>query len=947
MEQEHRITYKAGITRAPSDFLCAEGELAECINMVTDKEELKPMVQPVKRFDSSITEYNTMIYVHSFNNEKRYIFVRKVPHTNNGVTTYSYRLIYGYESAQGQISYGDHPVMYYEAASAEEFRVSSIGKTLVVSAGNGLNYFLWQYDSLGDPTYKTLGEIPDPEVSFYLVGDHYEPDEYYWKDYVANQSHFGYTVMRRSDTHGILKYNNASDDPSGLYVDDGADTEKKETAFNDLVAGLYAKNKKSVAMKKGFCKPFFVRYALELYDGTFTHVSNPMLMVPAITRNTFVKQDVTHNDMVMFTKYCHLYYEMDAKNLEDFADIIKDVVIFISEGVDVHDTTIDQSLYEYVAADEGVKVIFDGIYRIGPGRSIKHQHKLTYRRNRSLTHYLTAAIDVLATRPSQDVLEDLRSTSVFYRLCGLGLKDDSGNIATKIDTHYLENLTAQDRLSTDETPDDYFSRNKLMADFLYVYNGRLNLANVSRGFFEGFDFFEAYDLESGTADYDFYVRIKTDAGDKWIHHSLTACQQKIDQMGYYFYPDPRADHIVIEKTVSGTTTRVLDAELTEHRGMNGSFYLNTIDGTDLEVGLFNKLASTPTVLPGSFDNDDKEMLPNYVLTSEVNNPWVFGAGGYNKVGTGQIMALATTVQALSDGKAGDFPLLIFSTSGIWALSVSDDGRYENMWNMSREILLNPKSVLETDEHVFFVSKKGLMVVEGRQVRCMSEQMNGPALNTNTLSPLAADTEWAGIVSACQDSTSFLEYVRSEDLVMAYDYIDSRILMTKPGKGYSLSYNIADGTISKVILPAAIANAVNDYPDYLLQGSVTVEQEGQPVTYNYIYTFYMKPREEEVSDRQLGFLLTRPMKLAGPVSQASLRQLMNVGTWNPGTAQVPLSYVKTDIYLSSDMQTWYNDISRHGAAARYYRVALFVKMLPTERLSGTILTAQERRGNNMR
>ena len=32
MEQEHRISYKAGITRTPSDFLCSDGELAECIN---------------------------------------------------------------------------------------------------------------------------------------------------------------------------------------------------------------------------------------------------------------------------------------------------------------------------------------------------------------------------------------------------------------------------------------------------------------------------------------------------------------------------------------------------------------------------------------------------------------------------------------------------------------------------------------------------------------------------------------------------------------------------------------------------------------------------------------------------------------------------------------------------------------------------------------------------
>ena len=98
-------------------------------------------------------------------------------------------------------------------------------------------------------------------------------------------------------------------------------------------------------------------------------------------------------------------------------------------------------------------------------------------------------------------------------------------------------------------------------------------------------------------------------------------------------------------------------------------------------------------------------------------------------------------------------------------------------------------------------------------------------------------------------------------------------------------------------------------------------------------------------QQMAFLLTRPIKLAGPVSQASLRQLMNVGTWNE--KYNPKSEVKTAVYLSSDMQEWYEMKSRFGAAARYFRLALYLKMRPTERLSGTIITSQERRGKNMR
>lgn len=139
------------------------------------------------------------------------------------------------------------------------------------------------------------------------------------------------------------------------------------------------------------------------------------------------------------------------------------------------------------------------------------------------------------------------------------------------------------------------------------------------------------------------------------------------------------------------------------------------------------------------------------------------------------------------------------------------------------------------------------------------------------------------------------------------------------------------------------HAVSDYPDYLVQGTTLING----VALNCIYSFYEKPREEEVAGRSLCFLLTRPMKLSGPVTKDSLRQLMNVGTWNKGTTQLPLSCVKTKLYLSDDINIWYEDVSRFGAAAKYYRIALFIKMLPSERLSGTILEAQPRRTNNMR
>jgi hypothetical protein len=243
--------------------------------------------------------------------------------------------------------------------------------------------------------------------------------------------------------------------------------------------------------------------------------------------------------------------------------------------------------------------------------------------------------------------------------------------------------------------------------------------------------------------------------------------------------------------------------------------------------------------------------------------------------------------------------------------------------------------------VFFVSKKGLMVVEGRQVRCMTGQMNGmvtdtadmPGLTAAEMSvPSSPALPWQTVVSPCQGEETFLEFIRDSRLRIAYDYTDSRLLLINPAFGYAYAFGMADGSVTKVILPAAMTDVVSDYPDNLMQD-----------TQGTVWSLYGKPREDEVDVRKRAFLLSRPMKLAGPLAVTSLRELVNVGMWNRGDG----SEVKTDLWVSDDMLSWYPMSSRFGAAARYYRIALYVNMLPAERLSGTIVMEQERRTDNKR
>ena len=265
MKQEKRISYRAGITRTPSDFLCQDGELAECINLTTDNEELKPVVQPA----SFMTGAPTILYIHKFGSETRYI-------TRSGNT-----IQWGVKNGS---AYSNTATLM---TASGEAKVTSVGKCLTIADTNGLHYFLWKTNA-----YTAYGEMPVPDVEFFLLGG----------------------------------------DDSAVHFEHETDIdpEEQQEAYNDLVIGIYSKNKRAVEQKKAFCMPFFVRTALKLYDGTYTHISEPILLFPSISENTHVSnaswEDGRIKKLGGDTYYSKLYYK-NKSNIN--SDICKSIAVFV------------------------------------------------------------------------------------------------------------------------------------------------------------------------------------------------------------------------------------------------------------------------------------------------------------------------------------------------------------------------------------------------------------------------------------------------------------------------------------------------------------------------------------------------------------------------------------------------------------------------------------------
>ena len=133
MKTEHRIAYKAGITRTPSDFLCEDGELAECINLTTENEELKVMVPPSEL--GLQLSGSGLAFVHKTTSGKVYI-------TATGGWTNGAGL-------SGTLSFG-----------GSVLGIQAIGNTLIVATSGGLKYWRWDVN-----TYTAMpSEIPYPRL---------------------------------------------------------------------------------------------------------------------------------------------------------------------------------------------------------------------------------------------------------------------------------------------------------------------------------------------------------------------------------------------------------------------------------------------------------------------------------------------------------------------------------------------------------------------------------------------------------------------------------------------------------------------------------------------------------------------------------------------------------------------------------------------------------------
>ena len=899
MKQELRFN---GYTAQPSDYECQDGDLAAVLNLMPEKGALHPVNSPISLGNFPGAD---VLYVHETTGGRKYILYDR-----------------SLEHLKWTINSAATPSSLTEAHTGRPLHISSIGNTLVIIMENEMRYYLWMADSF---TYLDLGsQMPEVAISFGLQGEVIEKQEY----------EIGWITLNEAQQS---------------YIGDIA-----EANVEQITSAVLAKVNKFIADEGTnagkFVMPFFVRYAYRLYDGsTLTRQSAPILMVAASNTTPVACVSDSHYENGVYTelafKVIGVTHKLDyavksqtqINDLKKWKDIIRSVDIFVSAPLYKYDqsgkcksiesfneendwycvckhsaqlSTIDQTRCP-------LRYQKNTLYRLRENQYADGIHHTTYNRVVSLPHFSDDAYN-----------EKVNGCSTFYLLKSISLDElSTSRTILEVAEDYLQSLVNRDVL-----PDDYDSHDKLVPEYAFTYNSRLNITNLSKELFRGFEPLCAFNYTDGYA-YD-----KADAaGPNPLEHDVPEslrCFVYINQDGreivvesvigsiaeyapllYFYYPNPKAYKALFVR--NGVKYEV---SLTVHPFLNGAVFFSGWDGPQ---------ETSSATIPTASDSRKIE-IRNKIYTSEVNNPFYFPLLGINTIGTGRIIGIATAAKALSEGQFGQFPLYAFTTDGVWAMEVSaQTGAFSARQPITRDVCINPDSITQIDSAVLFATDRGIMLISGSESICISEVMdNNEDPFDFTSMPLAASIQ---TILGTTGSDVFPEQPFTRDFLsgcqMLYAYNRQYIIVFNKDFDYAYIYSLESKKWGMMI--SNIVSRVVSYPEAL---AMTSESDR---LVDFSQDAYMYQSDDVVVELPQ-FLITRPIKL-----DPSLKDVHKTIDTIIVRGHFAKGHVKTVLYGSRDLLNWFPVASSvdhylrgfRGTPYKYFRIALICTLTHDESIWG--------------
>lgn len=853
----------SGFSVAEPENLSPDGQLAAAINCVPEDGALCPVQQPSVVFTPR--DGGEPVFIHNVQGQKNFICISALDDANMITWENSSH------TANGSI-----------VAVENLCKVDALGNVLLIFADEEMHYAIWQ-----NGAYKPLGRhLPECPISFGL------------------QHSYKWSEKAKCPMDKILDKEFVNNLGHGLI--------NKFIADNSTNAGK-------------FIFPFVLRYAYRLFDGSLVMHSAPIHMwcatgaTPRIESSNFLK-DGSGYDIVARAPVFDLDYAVElmpatlAAIVSIWSDIIMSVDIFISKPCYTYDPNVEyeeDNITPSSELDAGNNptpmaiCMKDGIYSIRSHESLKTGTSplngsyesggaSTPRRNKILIH-----------TPSRwlKAKDEMLSAAQFYLLKSITLSElKTERTVIDIPKDYFQSLTSRELMS-----DDYLSHDEIGPSLSYAYNGRINLADISRKLFCGFRGSNMYGKCDSGKIRQFYVTVNVGTKQFCVESDASECAMPFN---YFFYPSTSAVSLVVKERDKNTGAVALyKYKLRAHDFLNGSYCF----GDALEPD-----EQSDVSMPQKIDYDASARETNKIYTSEVNNPFFFPLTGRNTVGAGEIRGICSAAKALSQGQFGQFPLYAFSTDGIWALEVGANGAYTARQPVSRDVCINSSGITQLDNAVLCVTDRGIVLISGSQTQCISDAINARypfnVLGLPGFDKLHAMLGHDSATDKCLPTLPFIKFL--EGCRMIYDYVHQRVIVYSRGVSYAYVFSLK----SKLwgISFSNIWSNLNSYPEAL-----AVDCQNNVLSFS-------EPKNEQVKC----LYVTRPLNLDAVNIHKTVECIIQRGFFRKG-------HVATVLYGSRNLTDWYLVWSSNdhylrgfsGTSYKYFRIAGVATLNPEESICG--------------
>ncbi len=906
-----RIQFR-GISRTPSDRMTEDGGCAESLNMRIDSTELAPVVQPKpindeldergkRMFPPEDAEYPSpweCVYLHKTNSFRRAI------------------LVYGEDDAA-------NVCIYNEATDPEESgfitlfgleqdeylqSVSSIGNMLIIVTDQRTERLLYvegQYRNLGDA-------IPFPTiiVGDALTGSPVELEEEYE------------IPPFEAFLDAVYKFD-------GTVWNEPTYSPYSSTAVAQLHAEGFASKLKSLvdqldASQDAYSYPVFTKYSLVLYDGSEI-ASDAFLLYPsrlplAVVTATSDMTNRVCNATVEKQFYNIIAFAKDNTEIQtlidDYSDVVRAVRFYITQDIRPDAQRTHTGAYATLESQSG------NVYN---GR-ILFEYGMT-----------------------RDVIDNADN---FYLLKEVELSD----VMSSITLPYFNNTdrVVRQRLNVSI----YDARNQVTGGILSNYNGRMLLAEAKEKLNAGVGSFPGYQEFGDTATWTsikFYYVVNDGNGDTAVveGNTLENVEGQLLEDGllasYVTYANVNCKKVIAE-FIDGAGTHYFRIAMREHPHMNMSYFvcLDHIGFAKMLQDVYNELIDVDGVsvvsgVPEEIQDLTEESgtinRANRVYLTSYSNPFVFEQ---SQQFSDSVVGLAPLTKPLSTGQVGQFALYVFTLGGVYSIGIGNDGSFVNRTLVSRDVCRYPRTITQLDQAIAYLTDRGLMLMTGSDVSCLSDNMNGLhyTLEAEAAAALAA-SPWSSLISTiASDDTAFMEFMR--DAEIGYDYAGARLICFNKEETYAYVYELKSATWHKISVGAAGRTAwrtVNAYP-YLWVNEVSHNEFYDYKTKMLDYSTFLEDWSDSAAEPMLGVQISRPFDLDESDIRKVIKSVRVRGQYNKGD-------VKYMLLGSMDGINYRLMHSLRGSSFKLFRIVLLTSLTPHERLSWLDVDYETRFTNRLR